>query len=224
MLSFGLQKSERNQPRTAEHGCLACVGFEPGPASPRDLPFPLEPIAHACATEWKPPHQTLMASLETPLPSVSQTQGDGGQGHPLPPGSSVCTMPGNHCAIPAPAARKGAAAQTHHASQPSLLARWVPLSTFQVSPGHTRGPRRSRAVGVRGPWPPWMHAHGRFPSRAWPGAGSPTWVMRPHAPTPVFPAEPPKPASPGAQSGDRGRERVRQRGETRARGRQNALA
>lgn len=28
------------------------------------------------------------------------------------------------------------------------LTRWVPLSTFQVSPGHRRGPRRSRAVGV----------------------------------------------------------------------------
>lgn len=81
-------------------------------------------------------------------------------------------------------------------ASPGLLAQWVPLSTFQVSPGHTRGPRRSRAVGVRGPWPPWMHAHGRVPSRARPGAGSPTWVTRPHAPD----THPPSRASEASKS------------------------
>lgn len=141
-----------------------------------------ETIANAYGTEWEPPHQTLTASLETPLPSVSQTQGDGSQGHPLPPGPSACTTPGNRCAFPAPGARKRAAAQTYHTSQPRPAGRWVPLSTFQVSPGHRRGPRRSRAVGVRGPWPPRMHAHGLVPYRAWPGAWSPSWVTRPHTP------------------------------------------
>lgn len=144
MLSFGLQKSERNQSRTAEHGCLACVGFEPGPASPRDLPFSPEPIAHACATEWEPPHQTLMASLENPLPSVSQTQGDGGQGHLLPPGSSVCTMPGNHCAFPAPVARKGAAAQTHHSSQPRPAGPVGPTVHISGEPWAHEGPKKEQ--------------------------------------------------------------------------------
>lgn len=81
-------------------------------------------------------------------------------------------------------------------ASPGLLARWVPLSTFQVSPGHRRGPRRSRAVGVRGPWPPRMHAHGLVPSRARPGAWSSTWVTRPHTPD----TRPPRRASEASKS------------------------
>lgn len=93
-------------------------GLRTQACQPQRPALPPEPIAHAYGTEWEPPHQTLTASIETPLPSVSQTQGDGSQGRPLPPGPSACTTPGNRCAFLAPGARKGAAAQTHHTSQP----------------------------------------------------------------------------------------------------------
>ena len=95
---------------------------------------------------------------------------------------AVCTMPGNRCAFLAPGARKGAAALTHHASQPRPADPVGPTVYISGEPWAQERPEKEQGSWCSRPLATQDERTGLVPFRAQPGTWSPKWVSRPHAP------------------------------------------